>query len=70
MSSHSRKRKRVSLRDFDDRDNATFHANWRINRDARPPDAPPPVAATDRTAALRARIAERNANVGAEASSA
>ena len=73
LSSQARKRKQPSQRDFEDRDNATFHAYWRMNRDTRPPDAPPPVAANDRIAALRSRIAERigrNGNVGNEASAA
>ena len=55
------KRKRLTQRDFSDRENASFHTYWLGERDLRPPPAPPPVSATERLKALRERLLAKQA---------
>jgi len=54
------KRRKLTERQAENRSNAVFKEYWLANRQRLPPLASPPVAAVDRTIALRARIAIRN----------
>lgn len=58
------KRRKLTQKIVDDRENATFHAHWLISRDHRPPLAPPPLSAADRFAAIRGRMTANNGNRG------
>ena len=51
-----RKRRRVSHKDFVDRENASFHTHWRASRDLRSQPAPPPASVADRFQATRGRV--------------
>ena len=56
--------RKVTHKDFVDRDNALFHAHWRASRDLKGQLASPPISATDRLKALRERILAKKENSG------